>query len=62
MKSAKETPEEKMARLICEISESRRKSRLHQQEYERRKARIAVLEKERADLLKSLEEKLKNGL
>lgn len=51
-----------MVRLICEISESRRKSRLYQEEYERRKARIAVLEKERADLLKSLEEKLKNGL
>ena len=49
-----------MARLLCEISESRRKIELCQKEYELRQARIAALEKERETLLKKLEEKAKN--
>lgn len=60
MKGVEETREEKMARLLCEISESRRKIELYQKEYESRKARIAELEKEREALLKKLEEKTKN--
>lgn len=60
MKSVEETREEKMARLLCEISESRQKIELYQEEYEARKARIAVLEKEREALLKIIEEKAKN--
>lgn len=45
MKSVEETREEKMARLLCEISESRQKIELYQKEYEARKARIAELGK-----------------
>lgn len=52
MKSVEETREEKIARLLFEINESRRKIELYQGEYEARKARIAVLEKEREALLK----------
>lgn len=59
MKGVEETREEKMARLLCEISESRRKIELYQKEYELRQARIAALEKERETLLKKLEEKVK---
>ena len=60
MKGVEETREEKIARLLCEISESRRKIELYQKEYEVRKARIAALEKERETILKKLEEKAKN--
>lgn len=60
MKGVEETREEKMARLLCEISESRRKIELYQKGYELRQARIAALEKERETLLKKLEEKAKN--
>ena len=60
MKSVEETSEEKMARLLFEINESRRKIELYQKEYEARKARIAALEKEREALLKKIEEKTKN--
>lgn len=59
MKSVEETREGKMARLLFEISESRQKIELYQKEYELRKARIAVLEKEREELLKKLDEKVK---
>lgn len=61
MKSVEETREEKIARLLCEINESRRKIELYQKEYEVRKARIAVLEKEREAILKKLEEKAKKS-
>lgn len=60
MKSVEETREEKMARLLCEISESRQKIELYQKEYEARKARIAELEKEKEALLKKLGEKAGN--
>ena len=60
MKRVEEIREEKMARLLCEISESRQKIELYQKEYEARKARIAALEKEREALLKKIEEKTKN--
>ena len=59
MKSVEETREGKMARLLFEISESRQKIELYQKEYELRKARIAVLEKGREELLKKLDEKVK---
>ena len=59
MKSVEETSEEKMARLLFEISESRQKIELYQKEYELRKSRIVVLEKEREELLKKLDEKVK---
>lgn len=59
MKSVEETREGEMARLLFEISESRQKIELYQKEYELRKAKIAVLEKEREELLKKLDERVK---